>query len=128
MQLLLKDELPFTTISIAYQSAALEIPDVLIDTGSASTVLSVDLLADVQIFPTPEDILHTIHGVGGSEVVFTRKVDYLQVGEHSITDFEIEVGGMDYGFSINGILGMDFLTRAGAIINLKELKLEFAQP
>jgi len=127
MQFLLKDELPFTTISIAYRGAVLEIPDVLIDTGSASTVLSVDLLADVQIFPSPEDILHTIHGVGGSEVVFTRKVDYLKVGEHSITNFEIEVGGMDYGFDINGILGMDFLTRAGAIINLKELKLEFAQ-
>jgi hypothetical protein len=42
-----------------------------------------------------------------------------------VLDFEIEVGGMDYGFEINGILGMDFLLRAGAILNLRELSLEF---
>jgi hypothetical protein len=28
-------------------------------------------------------------------------------------------------FDLNGILGMDFLTRAGAIINLRDLTLEF---
>ncbi|MBC8235313.1 hypothetical protein H8E77_37685, partial [bacterium] len=55
--------------------------------------------------PIAEDVLHTIRGVGGSEVVFTRRVDYLKVGEHSIADFEIEVSGMDYGLKINGIFG-----------------------
>ena len=38
----------------------------------------------------------------------------------------IEVGGMDYGFEMHGILGMDFLTRAGAIINLREMTIAFA--
>lgn len=28
---------------------------------------------------------------------------------------------MDYGFDINGILGMDFLKKVGAIINLDEM-------
>jgi len=31
-------------------------------------------------------------------------------------NFEVEIGGMD--FEINGILGMDFLIRAKAIINI----------
>lgn len=35
------------------------------------------------------------------------------------------VGGMDYGFEINGILGMDFLKRARAIIDLGKLIIEF---
>ena len=62
------------------------------------------------IVPLPEDILHTLRGVGGTEVVFTRRPDSLQVGrEHRLTNFEIEVGGMDYGFEMHGILGMDFL-------------------
>ena len=34
---------------------------------------------------------------------------------------------MDYGFGIQGILGMDFLLRAGAIINLRDLNLEFSK-
>ena len=32
---------------------------------------------------------------------------------------------MDYGFEINGILGMDFLTSIGAVINLRELNISF---
>ena len=44
---------------------------------------------------------------------------------HRLSNFRIEVGGMDYGFEINGILGMDFLTQVGAIINLREQQIEF---
>ena len=124
-RLSLKYDLPFTTVSMAYNGIPIEISDVLVDTGSASTILAADIVVNVQIIPRAEDILHAIHGVGGSEVVFTRRIDYLKVGERSIADFEIEVGGMDYGFKINGILGMDFLTRAGAIINLREMRIEF---
>jgi len=125
-RLSLKYDLPFTTVCMAYNGIPFEISDVLIDTGSASTILAADMVVNVQIIPRPEDILHAIHGVGGSEVVFTRRIDYLKVGGRSIADFEIEVGGMDYGFKINGILGMDFLTQAGAIINLREMRIEFA--
>jgi hypothetical protein len=56
----------------------------------------------------PEDTLHTIRGIGGSEVVFSRQVDYLAVADRALNGFEVEIGGMDYGFEINGILGMDF--------------------
>jgi len=126
MQLSLKYSLPFTTITIAYQGRTLEISEVLVDTGSGGTVLAADLLTTIQITPVAEDVLHMISGVGGSEVVFTRKIDYLQVGDKRIEDIEIEVGGMDYGFQINGILGMDFLLRAGATINLREMKIQFA--
>ena len=124
-RLSLKYDLPFTTVSMAYNGIPIEISNVLVDTGSASTILAADMVVNVQIIPRAEDILHAIQGVGGREVVFTRRIDYLKVGERSIADFEIEVGGMDYCFKINGILGMDFLTRAGAIINLREMRIEF---
>jgi hypothetical protein len=78
------------------------------------------------IVSLPQDVLHTLRGVGGTEVVFTRRLDALQVGACRLTDFEIKVGGMDYGFAMHGILGMDFLTRAGAIINLREMTIAFA--
>ena len=73
----------------------------------------------------PEDRLSTIRGVGGSEVVFRRRVDCLQVGEKGLVNFDLEVGGMDYGFAINGILGMDFLTESKAIIDLHTMRLTF---
>ena len=69
--------------------------------------------------------MHTIRGVGGIEVVYLRKVDFLEVDENKILDFEIEVGGMDYGFELNGIVGMDFLQAAKAIIDLHAMKIDF---
>jgi predicted aspartyl protease len=126
MPLTLRDNLPFTTITVTYQGTTMDIPQVLVDTGSAATLLAADIVATIGIVPLPQDVLHTLRGVGGTEVVFTRRLDSLQVGEHRLTNFKIEVGGMDYGFAMHGILGMDFLTRAGAIINLHEMTIAFA--
>jgi len=125
MPLTLRDNLPFTTITVTYQGTTMDIPHVLVDTGSAATLLAADIVSAIGIIPLPEDSLHTLRGVGGTEVVFTRRLDSLQVGEHRLTNFEIEVGGMDYGFEMHGILGMDFLTQAGAMINLREMTIAF---
>ena len=127
MQLDLWNGLPFVRVSIGYLGASIEIPNVLIDTGSATSIFSADELAKINLFPAPEDTLYTIRGVGGSEVVYSRTIDYLQVGEQKIASFSIEVGGMDYGFNIQGILGMDFLIHAGAILDLSKMQIEFQQ-
>jgi hypothetical protein len=127
MQLRLQDNLPFVAVVLHYGSQSIEIPNVLVDTGSATTILAADAVQKVQIFPEPNDTLFTIRGVGGSEVVFSRKVGALELGNCRLEQFEIEVGGMDYGFDINGILGMDFLTQARAILNLDRLEIEFGQ-
>ncbi|CUS04035.2 conserved protein of unknown function [Candidatus Promineifilum breve] len=124
MQISLKDDLPFISIFLSYAGQATEIYDVLIDTGSVSTVLAADVVATLGITPAPTDELRILRGVGGTEAVFSRIVDFLRIGDFGIPNFEIEIGGMDYGFAINGILGMDFLTQVGAIIDLNTLSLE----
>lgn len=126
MRLTLKYSLPFVTVTLTYRQAEIEVSHVLVDTGSARTVFAADVVAQVGLIPEPEDTLLIVRGVGGAEVVFTRLVDRLQVGYQAVEQFEVEIGGMDYGFEINGILGMDFLTRTGAIINLHRLQLEFS--
>ena len=68
-------------------------------------------------------MVHRIRGVGGTEFVFTKRVDRLSVGDLQVNDFQIEVGAMDYGFDIDGIIGMDFLTQVGAIIDLAKLEV-----
>ncbi len=125
MQLNIKNDLPFATVTISYLGASTVIPNVLIDTGSATSIFSADQLRKINLTPAPEDILYTIRGVGGTEVVFSRRINYLQIGEKRIPDFLIEVGGMDYGFDILGILGMDFLTQSQAILNMGLLEIDF---
>jgi hypothetical protein len=127
MRLELNDDLPFVTVRIGYQGRSLEIPNVLVDTGSATSIFSADQVASIDLLPSPLDRLYVIRGVGGNEVVFSRQVGFLQVDERQQAGFEIEIGGMDYGFEINGILGMDFLTAAGAILDLRRLEILFAE-
>jgi hypothetical protein len=125
MQLIFRDNLIFVDVTIAYQGTTLDITNILVDTGSATTILAADIVTSIQILPVESDNLYTIRGVGGIEFVFARHVDYLQIGERRLLNFEIKMGEVDYGFGINGVLGMDFMVRTGAIINLKHKKIEF---
>lgn len=126
MRLSLRDELPFIAVTLTYRGGTIVVPDVLVDTGAASTVVNADLASEVGIVFEGTDRLRTLRGVGGHEYVFVRAIDRVAVGEFGVAGFEIEVGEMDYGFQIGAILGMDFLRRAGAVIDLHRLRLEFA--
>jgi len=126
MHLPLKYDLPCVTVRIGYQGDEIDIPDVVVDTGSGSTLIATEFAAQAGIAPLPQDKLRNVHGVGGIEAVFIRQVDHLQVGDHTIEGFEIDVGSMDYGFAINGLLGMNFLLQAGAVIDLRARTIDFA--
>lgn len=127
MLLTLRDDLILVSVTVVYQGREVEVPDMVLDTGSASTMLSTDVVAQIGIVPELHDVLHVVRGLGGTEVVFSRRVDRLQVGPRAVEQFEIEVGGIDDAFDINGILGLDFLLCTGAIINLGTLQLGFKE-
>ena len=103
----------------------MDVFNVLVDTGSGGTIFSTDFVEKIGITPRPDDAIHHVYGVGGSEVVYMRRIDQILVGGYSHHDLEIEVGGMDYGFEISGILGMDFLLAAGAQIDLANQEITF---
>jgi predicted aspartyl protease len=125
MQLTLREGLMYADLGVTYKLRDVRIPNVVIDTGSARTVLSADWLAKVGVVPEPYDTLYTVRGIGGTEVVFARQIDQLHIGPVSLADIEIEVGGLDYGFELNGILGVDLLRRSQAIIDMATLELTF---
>lgn len=123
MKLRLEHGLPFVTLSISYRGSSLELSHVLLDTGSASSIFAVDRLSSIGLLPEPRDILKRIRGVGGVEFVFTKRVKRISLGDWAVEDFEIEVGAMDYGFPIEGLLGVDFLRAAQAVVDLAELEI-----
>ena len=125
MQLTFRHDLAFVTATLTYSGISVQIPDVLVDTGAASTVINADFAAEACIYLRPSDQLRRLRGVGGHEHVFVRRVDRLAIGEQGLDDFEVEIGAMDYEFEIGGILGMDFLRAASAVIDLGKLSLDF---
>jgi len=128
VQLIFRHSLAFVTATLTYEGTTIEVPDVLVDTGAASTVINADFAAEAHIFLRSSDQLRRLRGVGGHEHVFVRRVDRLAIGEQGLDDFDVEIGEMDYGFEIGGILGMDFLRAANAVIDLGTLSIRFASP
>jgi predicted aspartyl protease len=108
---------------ITYRDQLLTLENVLLDTGSAGTIFPTDKVLAIDLQYEADDTVHTIRGVGGAEFVFAKKVDRLSLGELQVNDFEIEVGAMDYGLEIDGIIGVNFLTQVGAVIDLAKLKV-----
>lgn len=123
MRIRLQDGLPYVTATLTYRGQQMSFRNVLLDTGSAGVIFSTDRILTIGLTYEPEDMVHRIRGVGGTEFVFTKRVDNLAVGELRVSNFQIEIGTMDYGFDIDGIIGMDFLIQVGAIIDLSKLEI-----
>jgi len=53
-------------------------------------------------------------------------VDELKAGSLKVAGFEVEIGAMNYGFDMDGIIGLDFLMKVGALIDLGRMELRAA--
>jgi aspartyl protease len=122
MKIRLEHGLAYVEATLTFHGRKLLLVDIVLDTGSASTIFSADRLLEIGVVPESLDALRRIRGVGGTEFVFTKRLDLLAVADIEIPEFEIEVGAMDYGFPADGILGLDYLLRAGAFIDLRHLE------
>ncbi|MBW9154370.1 TIGR02281 family clan AA aspartic protease [Clostridium estertheticum] len=116
--------LPFCSIKLTYKGNEMILDDILIDTGSGGTVLKMDKVEEIGITIEDDDTIETISGIGGSEFVYKKYVDSIRIGDLNLYNFKIEIGVMDYGFEINGIIGMDFLKSVGVIIDLDKMILD----
>ena len=124
MKIRLDGRLPFVSTTLSYAERQLTLDHVLLDTGSAGTVFAADHVDRLGIEPEGTDKIRRIRGVGGSEFVYSKKLEWLALGNTQIKNFEIQVGAMRYGFRLDGILGMDFLLATRAIIDLGSLNLQ----
>lgn len=126
MNIRIEDGLPFVSVTVSHKGRRLTLDNVLLDTGSAGTILPVDRVLSIGLTMEPEDTIRRVRGVGGAEFVFSKRIEQLAVGSLAVEALEIEVGAMDYGFSLDGILGLDFLLRVEALIDLARLELRSA--
>ena len=124
-KLKIEDGLLLTDIQLTFRSNSLYLHRVLVDTGSGGTIVSTDLAESIGIIAEEDDMIYRITGVGGSEFVFAKKVDSIKIADAEIRDFIVEVGAMNYGFDLEGIIGLDFLQKIKAMINLDKLTIEF---
>lgn len=123
-KLIIEDGLLLTELELLFNGQLLHLQRVLVDTGSGSTVISTDLAETIGIVAEANDMIYRISGVGGSEFVYSKTVDSVRIGDMQTEDFALEIGAMNYGFDLDGIIGLDLLQQLKAIINIDELTLQ----
>ncbi|HUC92555.1 MAG TPA: retropepsin-like aspartic protease [Paenibacillus sp.] len=123
MNIDLRCGLPFVTLTVCYRDRELLLKHVLLDTGSAGTIFNADVVNEIDVRVEPGDFLNRIRGVGGVEIVYSKRFDFVRIGEASLEGFEVEIGDMNYGMQIDGILGFDFIRAANLIIDSKDLRI-----
>jgi hypothetical protein len=115
--------LPFVDVILSANNQELLVTNVVLDTGSVASIFRADDVELIGIFVTPEDRIRMLSGIGGQEGVIEKKIDRITVGSLTVSPVIIQIGGVRYGYSINGILGIDFLLQTGATIDLQRLEL-----
>ena len=109
-------------VTVHFQGKNMKLDKVLLDTGSAGTLFSADRLDEIGVHIEPGDDIFMVRGVGGCEYVFGKRVDSLSFDHVETGPFDIEIGAMEYGRPIQGIIGMDLLAFLSANIDLSRPK------
>ncbi|MEF3312719.1 hypothetical protein PV433_27895 [Paenibacillus sp. GYB004] len=53
--------------------------------------------------------------------MYSKLFDFVQAGEVTFEGFEVEIGEMNYGMEIDGIIGFDYIQSAGLVIDSKAM-------
>lgn len=122
--LIIEKGLLLTDMELTFKGKSLMLRRVLVDTGSGSTIVLTDLAESIGIVAEKNDMIYRISGVGGSEFVYSKTVDSVKVGDLEAENFPLEIGAMNYGFELEGIIGLDLLQQIKAIININKLTLD----
>ena len=126
MKIEYREGLLFISIDLVYQSRRKTINNIVIDTGASETIISSDVVEELDIFADPNDKIVSYYGVGGSiHNAFVKTIDEIKIGESKIKKAEVDLGLIDINGEINGLLGLDILIDTEVIIDLKNMILKF---
>jgi len=117
------DGMPYVVATLVHHGSSLTLDHVLLDTGSITSVFRSDLVKPIGLTLEKSDPIRFMRGVGGREAVIEKRVDSISVGPHTLQNYTMQLGGLNYGMPLDGILGLDFLLAVGATLDLKTLDI-----
>lgn len=124
MRIDLIDNLLQTSMTIYYKGRSLTIDNLVIDTGAAHSLLSSDIVSQIDIKFVNGDKLVRSFGIGGDEYSFRKQVDRIQLGSLVLNDVSIDFGVFHEDIDhINGLIGLDILKSGDMIIDLKQMEM-----
>ncbi len=117
-----KNGLLYTSITLEHGDKSTLVDDVIIDTGACHTIIATDYLDKMNVPFSENDQLVKASGYGGTVCYSVRKnIDYIKCGNLQLKDIKLDFGEIDPKERVNGLIGLDFLRKAGAILDLVDL-------
>ncbi len=117
-----KDGLLYVSIQLMHGDNEIAIDNVIVDTGAAHTIILSDYLEELDVELSDTDELVKTSGYGGMVYGAVRKkMDKIEFGGMMIENMKVDFGVIDPYDRINGLLGLDFLQSAKAVIDLDSL-------
>ena len=109
-------------IILTFNGKSKVIENMVVDTGAARTLISQDVVEDINLRVELNDKIVTYFGVGGKEHAFRKEVDKVQIDDFTVEKVEVDFN--DFGYDdINGLLGLDLLMKAEFTIDLRQLQM-----
>ncbi|PAV31409.1 aspartyl protease [Virgibacillus profundi] len=109
--------------TLAFNGKSKVIENMVVDTGAARTLISQDVVEDIDLHVDLHDRIVTYFGIGGKEHAFRKRVDQIQIDDFIVEKIEVDFN--DFGYDdINGLLGLDLLMKAGFTIDLRHFEME----
>jgi hypothetical protein len=104
-----KQDLIWVPIEVVYEGKHIIIPDCIIDTGSSSTMIDIDL---VEFNYKKPAIVKRLFGIGaGKQEVLSQDVDQIIIDQFKLEAVQIEFGTIKENLGINGFIGNDILSK-----------------
>lgn len=122
MQLILENGLLLTSIEICYKGKKKLLNRVAIDSGASHSLIDIDAVQELGIAFENGDPLIRHFGIGGGEYSFTKRLDYVKIGDKLFPQIPIDFGPL-HGFDVHGLIGLDILKSGEFILDLKHLTL-----
>lgn len=124
MNFQMNNNLPLVTIEIGYIDEKVIFSDVLLDTGSSSTILDTDLCEKIGFMLDLENaITRKMYGIGGTEICIEQKVTGMTIGEFQLDNFTLQLGNVKEMHGFDGIIGSDFFLAHQLTIDFKDMKV-----
>lgn len=119
MKIQMQEGLPIVSVALAYKGKAIQLDEILLDTGCSTTIFDTDEVEKVGlIIDRNNGRPRRMYRVDGeSELCYEQTVDGLEIDCFSLNSFQLQLGITKETYGFNGILGVDFMIESGLIID-----------
>lgn len=106
-------------MTITFRGKSKTICDLVIDTGAAHSIISLDEVEEIGVAGELGDEIVYMHGIGGTEQSLRKQVDWILFDNLSLKNAYLDFWDFSSHGGINGLIGLDILEAGEFVIDTK---------